>query len=104
MSGSHRRLSVRLWAGVLLAVLALAAVVLPAVGYARAAANHGFALGNDEQDVALPADREYGIYVDDTDNSGYSEQCTIFDADRGEVELHDPWWSTSSSDTEVLDI
>ena len=92
------------WAGLLLCVLALVAVVAPGVGYTRALANEGVRLDGSPQHVLVPADRTYGIYVDDPDNSGYSMNCSAVDARGREVRLADPGWSVSSSDTEVLDL
>lgn len=103
MDRSERRSRLLLAGSVLSGCLALAAVALPALACARAAADRGIALHDGPQPVALPAGKRYGIYVDDTDNSGYSEQCAIDDRGRS-VPLHDPGWSASSSATQTLDM
>jgi hypothetical protein len=104
MHHSQRRCTVLLWAGVLFFCLALASVALPGLGYARAAGKGGVTLEGSAKLLTLPAGQQYGIYVDDTDNGGYSEQCSITDADGHQVQQRDPWWTASSSDTETLDI
>ena len=92
------------WAGSLLCVLALVAVVTPGVGYTRALADEGVRLDGSAQHVLLPADRTYGIYIDDADNSGYSLNCSAVDARGREIHLADPSWSLGYSETEVLDL
>jgi hypothetical protein len=101
---SQRRSAAPLWGGALLICLAIVSVALPGVNYARAASKDGVTLAGGAQQLTLPAGQQYGIYVDDTDNSGYSEQCTITDADGQQVPQRDPWWAMSSSQTETLDI
>ena len=54
--------------------------------------------------MVLPAARTYGVYVDDADNSGYSESCSATEADGTPIQMESPPWSMSSSDTEVLDL
>ena len=93
-----------LWGGALLFCLAFASVALPGMGYARAGDRGGVTLEGGPKQVMLPSGQQYGIYVDDTDNSGYSEQCAITDSDGQQVQQHDPWWTVSSSATETLDI
>jgi len=99
-----RRRTALLVAGALLLCLAFLSVALPAFGFARAASKAGVRLGNGPKQIVLPAHEQYGIYVDDTDNSGYSEQCAITDANGREIPLHDPGATFSNSDTETLDI
>ncbi|MGX7678755.1 hypothetical protein ACSMXN_07635 [Jatrophihabitans sp. DSM 45814] len=100
-----RRLSEALFASaVLLFGLALLAITIPALNYGHAASKTGFRLTADQMQVVLPARQQYGIYVEDTDNSGYAESCTITDADGQQVRLHDPWWTVSRSANRTLDI
>ncbi len=89
--------------GLLLCVLAILAVAVPAVGYARAIADQGVRLDGSTQHVLLPAHQTYGVYVDDADNSGYSEDCSAVDALGGSIRMADPSWNISYSDTENLD-
>jgi hypothetical protein len=88
----------------MLCVLAVLVMAVPGVGYARAAGGQSVHLDDGPQHVVLPADQTYGIYVDDADNSGYSERCSAVDARGQHVQMADPWWSVSDSNTEMLDI
>lgn len=92
------------WVGLLLCVLALVAVAVPGFGYTRARADDGVRLDGSPQHVQLPANRTYGIYVDDADNSGYAMSCSAVDARGRDASMADPGWSVSSSNTEVLDL
>lgn len=92
------------WVGALLCLLAVVAVAVPGVGYARTSAEDGVRLDGSAQHVRLQAHEKYGIYVDDPDNSGYSESCTAVDRDGRTIDFRDASWSMSSSDTEVLDL
>lgn len=91
------------WVGLVLVVLAIVAVAVPGVGFARASSADGVRLDGTNQRVHLHAHEKYGIYIDDADNSGYSETCSAHDADGRVIHLADPSWSMSSSDTETLD-
>jgi hypothetical protein len=103
-SGTRRFGSRRVgWAALLLCVVAVVAVSVPSVRYAKAENHEGVRLDGSAQHINLPAHRTYGIYVDDADNSGYSEQCTAVDDNGRMIDMRDPSWSMSSSDTEMLD-
>lgn len=104
MDRSRRRPALFAWVGVSLWVLAALAIAIPGVGYVQASGKQGFHLEDGPQHVVLPADQTYGIYVDDADNSGYSEQCSAVDARGQLVQMADPWWTVSGSETETLDI
>lgn len=92
-------------AGVLLcglAVLVMAAVI---VSNHRATSGPSVHLANGPQQVVLPPDKTYGIYVEDANNSGYTESCTATDAQhQAAVRMGGPSWSISSSGTETLDM
>jgi hypothetical protein len=91
------------WAGLLLCVVAIVTVSVPGAIFARAEGRDGILLDGTTQHINLPPHRTYGIFVDDANNSGYSEDCSgSYDAG-GTINLRDPSWSISSSDTEVLD-
>lgn len=103
-SGGRRRGARHLgWVGALLCVVAVVAVAVPGVGFARSSAEDGVRLDGSAQHVRLPAHETYGIYIDDADNSGYSESCSAVDREGGEIHLEDSFWSMSSSETEMLD-
>lgn len=91
-------------AGILLCLVALIAVAVPGVFYARALDEDGVDLTGGRRHVVLPPHETWGIYVDDADNSGYSERCSAHDADGRTVRMQDPPWSFSTSDTENLDL
>ena len=91
------------WVGALLCVLALVAVAVPGVGFARTTAGDGVRLDGTAQHLRLPAHKTYGIYIDDADNSGYSDSCSAVDRDGRSIDIKDASWSVSSSDTETLD-
>jgi hypothetical protein len=91
------------WAGVFMCVLALLALAVSAITYAVAASHRGVRLDGSSQRLVLPANTTYGIYVDDVDNSGYTENCFAIDSRGRHVRMGDPGWSISSSDTENLD-
>lgn len=91
--------------GMLLCLAALVAISVPGFGYVRALSEDGVTLDSGPVDLVLPAHRTYGVYVDDSDNSGYSENCSAVDKSQGRpIQMKDPSWNISSSDTEVLDI
>jgi hypothetical protein len=46
----------------------------------------------------------WGIYVDDANNSGYTEECSAVDANGKSIQMSDPSWNISESDTETLDM
>lgn len=87
-----------------LGLLAVVALVAPIVQRVQAKSSRGVVLTQRVQEVRLPAGRRYGVFVDDSDNSGYGEQCQITDLAGHEISQHEPGWTTSSSDTETLDI
>ena len=103
-TGQRRRGARHLgWVGLLLCVIAVVAVALPGVGYARTSSDDGVLLDTSSQRVHLPAHEKYGIYIDDADNSGYSDSCSAVDRDGRPIRIKDASWSMSSSDTETLD-
>lgn len=104
MNGSARRLGPLGWSGVLLCGLAVAVLAVLAVYTYRVLSGPSVHLRSGAQHVALPAHRTYGIYVDDLNNSGYSENCSATDAQGHDVEMRFPSWSISSSSTENLDL
>ena len=79
-----------LYAGVLISCLAIVAIVVPAVSYARAArSGDEVRLTGGAQQLNLPAHKTYGVYVNDADNSGYSESCSALDANGQQLALPD---------------
>jgi hypothetical protein len=88
--------------GLLLCVLAVVAVLVPGIGWAKAVSDDGVRLSGSPQHVTLPADRQYGLYVDDHDNSSSSGSCSVTDARHGSVRLADAGWNISYSDSEDL--
>lgn len=93
------------WAGLLLCLLAVVSVAVPAVGYIGAQRDRGVRVDANPRHLDVPAHRTYGVYVNDADNSGYSENCSAFDEGNGRrILMGDPSWSMSSSDTETLDM
>jgi len=92
------------WTALLLCVVAIGSAVVAATLFARSLQGDAYRLDENVRQVALPADRTYGIYVDDADNSGYSQDCSAYDSSGREIPLRDPGWSVSSSDTETLDL
>ncbi|MDQ6522404.1 hypothetical protein RB608_02280 [Nocardioides sp. LHD-245] len=91
------------WSSLFLSLLAVAALAVPGVGYLTASRADGQPLGDSPRQLRLPADRTYGIYVTDADNSGYSVGCEASDID-GPVDFRRPSWSVSGSDIEMLDL
>ncbi|MCW2798688.1 MAG: hypothetical protein JWQ70_160 [Aeromicrobium sp.] len=92
------------WVGLLLCVLAVGVAAVPGVSFGRAAAHHGVHLDGSTQHVRLPPHEMWGIYVDDANNSGYTEECSAVDANGKSVQMSDPSWNISESDTETLDM
>ena len=91
-------------AGVLAGVLAIVAGAIPFAWFARAITSDEVALPAGQHELTLPAHRTYGVYVDDADNSGYSERCSATDASGRRVRMKDPSWNIGwFSDTENLD-
>lgn len=91
--------------GLLLCVMAVVALAVPGIGFLRATSDAGVHLDGRTQHLVLPADRTYGVYVDDVDNSGYSQSCSAVDEISGnQIQMRFPGWSVSSSETEVLDL
>lgn len=88
----------------MLCALALLAVAVPAVGYVGALNGKVIRLTDQPQHLVLPADKTYGIYVEDANNSRYSERCSAIDTQRHQIRMTGPPWSVSSSDTETLDL
>jgi hypothetical protein len=91
------------WVGLLVCVLAVSAGTVTVFGLDRATAGQEVRLDGSTQDVRLPPHQKYGVYIEDADNSGYTEDCSAADASRRPVRLADPSWSVSDSDTEDLD-
>jgi hypothetical protein len=104
MDRSRRRSQLLFCGGVVLCLLALVGLVISVVAYARTASEPGIRLDEGPQRLVLPADRTYGVYVDDADNSGYSERCSAVNSLGQQIPLSDPWWTFSGSETEMLDI
>lgn len=104
--GAERRRTPGLgWAGLILCLMAFTAVAVPGVGYLRAQSDSGVRIGASPRHLDVPAHHTYGVYVDDADNSGYSESCTALDEGNGRpISMRGPSWSMSSSDTETLDL
>lgn len=91
------------WAGLIIAVVG--GVIIGVVGAdIDTGRRPGVNLNGSTQHVHLPAHQKYGIYIDDENNSGYSEDCSAVDSEGRSVRLKDPSWSISSSDTETLDL
>ncbi len=88
----------------LLGVVALGTAVVAVTLFVRSLEGDSVRVDESPTQVELPADRTYGIYVDDADNSGYSQRCDVRDPDGREVPLRDPGWTVSSSETEMLDL
>lgn len=104
-NADRRRAPVLGWLGLLLCVIAVVALTVPGIGYVRAVSDGGVRLDGGPQHLVVPAHRTFGVYVDDANNSGYSESCSAVDEVTGrQIQMRDPGWSMSSSDTEVLDI
>ncbi len=89
--------------GLALCALAVVCVIVPGIGFIGAVTAKAVVLADGPHPVTLPAHKTYGIYFDDTDNSGYTEQCMVTDDGRP-VKLSDAGWSISSSATETLDL
>ena len=53
--------------------------------------------------MRAPGNRTWGIYLNDADNSGYSESCVVADSSGRPVAIRDPGMTVSASDTEMLD-
>lgn len=92
------------WVGVLLCALAVVVVVVLAVSTHRATSGPSMRLADGPQHVVLPADSAYGIYINDANNGGYTESCSLTDAQGNTIQMRDPSWSISGSDTETLDM
>ena len=90
------------WLGVLLC--AMAVVVVTVMVLHSVQSGHGVRLADGPHRLVLPADTTYGIYVNDANNSGYSEKCSATDAQGNRVRMAPPPWSLSTSDTEMLDM
>ena len=86
-----------------LLALAAAAVFAPLVPYVLAVTDEGVSVGDGPTEIRASGGRTWGVYVDDRDNSGYSESCTVTDSTGRPVALRDPGVTVSSSDTETLD-
>lgn len=85
-------------------VLALVALAAPLALYVAAASDHGVSLGYHPTEIRAPGGRVWGVYVNDADNSGYSESCTATDSAGRPVALRKAGPTISSSDTEMLDL
>jgi hypothetical protein len=88
---------------VLVGAVALGTAIVAASLFVRSLEGDSVRVDESARQVVLPADRTYGIYVDDTDNSGYSESCSVQDSTGQQVPLRSPGWTAASSDTETLD-
>jgi hypothetical protein len=89
---------------VLLGVVALGIAVVAVSLFVRSLEGDSVRIDEHPTQVELPAHRTYGIYVDDADNSGYSQSCVVRDPDGRAGPLRNPGWTVSSSDTETLDL
>jgi hypothetical protein len=85
-------------------VLAVAAVAAPLAGYVMAASSRGASLGDGPIEIRAPGGRVWGVYVNDADNSGYSESCTVTDSAGRVIALRKAGPTISSSDSEMLDL
>lgn len=92
------------WLSLILALIAVAAIAFSVGLYAHTSSQPSVRLDGTRQLLDLPPNTEYGIYVDDADNSGYSQSCSAFDADGRRIHLRDPSWNVSDSETENLDL
>jgi hypothetical protein len=101
---SERRFWPLGWLGVLLCGVAVLVLAIMLVGNHRATSGPSVRLADGPHHVVLPADKTYGIYINDANNSGYTESCTAVDAQGSNIAMRDPSWSISGSDTETLDI
>jgi hypothetical protein len=99
-SGRHSWLA---WLGCVVCVLGIAGLTLAVVSIARPHNAPKVQVDGQPRSVVLPAHRTYGFFINDADNSGYTESCVVTDRGR-HVELKDPGWSMSSSETETLDL
>ena len=93
------------WLGVLGALcgaLAAAALTFAVVNIAGPQNDPKVRVNSIPEKVLLPAHETYGFFINDADNSGYSESCDVLDRGR-HVPLRDPSWSVSSSEFETLD-
>jgi len=91
------------WLSLSLLVLGAVAFIVPAIVFVLASSDKGIALGDGPTKVRAPANRTWGIYFNDADNSGYSESCTATDSGGQAIAIRDPGVTVSSSDTEMLD-
>lgn len=103
MRNALRRPGLTIWLGGLLCAVAVVALAVPATAYVRALNGTELALGRGPHVLQLPADTTYGIYVNDQDNSGYTENCSIRDADGNGIALEGPPWTITASETQRLD-
>jgi hypothetical protein len=92
------------WVGVVLCALAVVVLAFLAVTTYRATSSPSMHLADGPQHVVLPANSTYGIYINDANNSGYTESCSATDTHGETIQMRDPSWSISSSDTENLDM
>ena len=83
-------------------LLALVAVVVPVVGLVRAGSGPHVRLVQGRNSLTLPSGSRYGLFFNDTDNSGYSESCDVTDHGK-HVPLSGPGFVITSSDTDNLD-
>lgn len=77
---------------------------MPVTLFVLASSDKGVALRAEHTKVDAPADRTWGIYVDNADNSGYSESCTATDSRGRAIAIRDAGPTVTSSDTEMLDL
>jgi hypothetical protein len=90
------------WLTVLVGAVALGSAIVAVSLFVRSLEGDSVRVDENARQVALSADRTYGIYVDDADNSGYTQSCSVHDSRGRAVPLRDPGWSASTSDTETL--
>jgi hypothetical protein len=91
------------WAAIALVVVAAVALVVPLVSFVRTLGSAKVALDDGPVTVRTAGGRTWGVIVDDRDNSGYSESCSVSDRAGRPVALRNPGATVSSSDTETLD-
>lgn len=92
------------WTGALLLVLAAVAFVGSFALLVPSSGSDGRHVGDRAVLVHATGNRNWGIYVSDPDNSGYSEACKVVDPHGHKIPTRDPGWRISSSDTATLDL
>jgi hypothetical protein len=100
----RRRTKALGWLSLALFVLAAVAIVVPVTLFALATSDKGVALHGGATAINAPPHRTWGVYVNDVDNSGYSESCTATDSSGRAIAIRDAGPRVTSSDTEMLDL